>query len=266
MLLSIVSFVLLNTALVHYFSKLKQNKAAKNPVFLKIAMAISSLLSVWAISTLFTTPTSLISTVLIIVIALLVLSTSAMFTFFLATAETPIGGIKIAVGDDLLTFKTENFDSSSLAGKRTLLKFYRGSWCPYCSAELVMFETLKPKLDEYNIQIVGISNDTIAQQKEHKIRDNISHTLVADPELNIIRQYGVEHHKALGATSENLISMFGISMPLPWKMKYKPMSIPTSILIDENGKILWIDQSKDYRLRASEDAVMGAVTANFTKD
>ena len=266
MLLSIVSFVLLNTALLHYFSKLKQNKAPKNPLFLKSAMAISSLLSVWAISTLFTMPTSLISTVFIIVIALLVLSTSAMFTFFLSTADTPVGDIKIAVGDDLLAFKTEDFDSSSLAGKRTLLKFYRGSWCPYCSAELVMFEALKPKLDKYNIQIVGISNDTAEQQQKHKIRDNISHTLVADPELNIIRQYGVEHHKALGATSENLISMFGMSMPLPWKMKYKPMSIPTSILIDDSGKIVWIDQSEDYRLRASEDAVMGAVTANFTKD
>ena len=89
---------------------------------------------------------------------------------------------------------------------------------------------------------------------------------MADPELNIIRQYGVEHHKALGATSENLISLFGLTMPRPWKMKYKPMSIPTSILIDENGKIVWIDQSEDYRLRASEDAVMGAVATNFAKD
>jgi len=35
------------------------------------------------------------------------------------------------------------------------------------------------------------------------------------------------------------------------EMKFKRMSIPTSILIDENGKILWIDQSEGYRLRAS---------------
>lgn len=54
-------------------------------------------------------------------------------------------------------------------------------------------------------------------------------------------------------------------MRLPWKMKYKPMSIPTSILINEDGKIVWIDQSEDYRLRASEDAVMGTIKANFAK-
>ncbi|MEJ6080914.1 hypothetical protein MT391_20665 [Vibrio sp. 1-Bac 57] len=62
-----------------------------------------------------------------------------------------------------------------------------------------------------------------------------------------------------------MISIFAITMRLPWKIKYKPMYIPTSKLINENGEIVWIDQSEDYRLRASEDAVMGAIKANFAK-
>ncbi|WP_077286016.1 hypothetical protein [Cognaticolwellia aestuarii] len=53
--------------------------------------------------------------------------------------------------------------------------------------------------------------------------------------------------------------ILGIAMPLPWKMKYRPMAIPTSLLIDETGNIIWIDQSADYRLRASEAALMSAV-------
>ena len=52
-------------------------------------------------------------------------------------------------------------------------------------------------------------------------------------------------------------------MPLPWKMRHITMSIPTSMLIDESGQIVWIDQSDDYRLRASEEAVIDAVKANF---
>ena len=196
-------------------------------------------------------------------VGLYVLSTSATFTFFLVTKNTPIGDIKVSVGDQILPFKTENFNSKSLIGKRTLLKFYRGSWCPYCSSELVMFEELKVKLAEYNVQIVGISNDSTEQQAAHLVRDNISHTLVSDPNLNIIRQYGVEHHKAIGATAEDTINLFGIHMPSPWKMRYKPMSIPTSILINESGEVVWIDQSDDYRLRASEEAVMSAVNNNF---
>lgn len=265
MLISIVSFVLLNAALVHYFYKLKQNKTLKNPVFLKLSMFTGSLLSIWAIGTLFTEPTSTLVTVVVALIGFSVLSTSATFSVFLATKATPIGDIKVSVGDKILPFKTIDFNSESLIGKRTLLKFYRGAWCPYCSAELVMFEALKPKLAAYNIQIMGISNDTAEQQKSHQLRDNISHTLVSDADLSIIRQYGVEHHKAIGATADDTINILGIAMPLPWKMRPRPMSIPTSLLINESGHIVWIDQSEDYRLRASEESVMTAVEANFDK-
>lgn len=260
-LLAILASSVLTLSFVHYFYKLKKNQVPKTPILLMVGMLVSSIVSIGSLSLSFSDPTS--STVLVVLLALYVLPTSALFSYLLANKATPVGDIKVKTADEILPFKTASFDSASLNGQRTLLKFYRGSWCPYCSAELVMFEELKPKLKEYGVQIMAISNDTVEQQKAHSIRDNISHTLISDPQLNIIRQYGVEHHKAIGATSNNLISIFGIAMPLPWKMKYTPMSIPTSLLIDENGKIVWIDQSDDYRLRASEEAVMGAVKANF---
>jgi hypothetical protein len=41
------------------------------------------------------------------------------------------------------------------------------------------------------------------------------------------------------------------------------MAIPTSLLVDEQGIIRWIDQSEDYRLRSSEQRVMDAVRSAF---
>lgn len=260
---SVIGFMLLMLALAHYFSRLKQNKTPKTPVFLIFSMTVGSLLSLWSIGLLINEPTSIVTMSVVVLLGTFTLLISAVFVFFLATKATPIGNIKVSVGEQMLTFKTDNFDSASLLGKRTLLKFYRGSWCPYCSAELMMFEELAPKLTKFNVQIVGISNDTREQQQKHLIRDNISHTLVSDPELKIIRQYGVEHHKALGATEDDTMNLFGITMPIVWKMRYRPMAIPTSMLIDETGKIVWIDQSEDYRLRASEEAVMSAVKTHF---
>ena len=263
MIYSTIGFLVLVAALVHYFAKLKKNQTPKNPILLKSAMVIGSVLSVWSLVTLSYQLNA--TTFLVLFFALNTLSTSAIFAYFLATKATPIGEIKIKVGDMLPAFKTAGFDSDSLIGKRTLLKFYRGSWCPYCSAELVMFEELTSKLNEYGVQIVAVSNDSVEEQKLHLERDNISHTLVSDPELNIIKQYGVEHQKGLGATAADTVSVFGIAMPLPWKMRFKAMAIPTSVLVDKKGKIVWIDQSDDYRLRASEDAVMGAVASHFNK-
>jgi hypothetical protein len=73
----------------------------------------------------------------------------------------------------------------------------------------------------------------------------------------------VEHQKALGADSKNTFLIFGI--PFPKTFKFKSMSIPTSLLVDEEGTIRWIDQSEDYRLRASEEAVLKAVSDAFGK-
>ena len=41
------------------------------------------------------------------------------------------------------------------------------------------------------------------------------------------------------------------------------MAIPTSLLIDENGVIRWIDQTDDYRLRSSNERVLKAVREAF---
>jgi hypothetical protein len=43
------------------------------------------------------------------------------------------------------------------------------------------------------------------------------------------------------------------------------MAIPTSLLIDEKGVIQWVNQSEDYRLRASNTAVLQAVKDAFGK-
>ncbi len=57
----------------------------------------------------------------------------SLFLFLLTQRHTPVGNIKISVGEPLLAFTAKNadgstFDSSSLGGRRILLKFFRGSW------------------------------------------------------------------------------------------------------------------------------------------
>jgi peroxiredoxin len=147
-------------------------------------------------------------------------------------------------------------------GKRTLLKFYRGSWCPYCNAELAMFRDMQPELSAYDVNILALSGDTPQQEKAHVERDKLNFTLLSDPTLAIVKQYGVEHHKAVGWESNNIKTIFGLSMSFSM-LQYRSMPIPTSILIDENGIIKWIDQSDDYRLRASQEKIVAAIKHSF---
>ncbi len=69
----------------------------------------------------------------VIVPAALALMMGLGFIALLTQRKTPIGEIKVKVGDSLLPFAAQNsdgsaFHSDSLTGSRVLLKFFRGGW------------------------------------------------------------------------------------------------------------------------------------------
>ena len=119
---------------------------------------------------------------------------------------------------------------------------------------------MKGVLAGYNVEVIALSKDDIGAAAAHKQRDGISMPLLADPMLKVIRQYGVEHHKAI-EVSTGKVNLFGIHLAMVPSVK--TMAIPTSLLIDEDGIVRWIDQTDDYRLRSSSDRVMQAVRATF---
>ncbi len=108
--------------------------------------------------------------------------------------------------------------------------------------------------------MVALSKDSVEEAAIHKKRDSLTITLLSDSKLEVIRQYGVEHHKALNFTTTKF-KIGGI--PLALTPSFKTMAIPTSLLIDENGVILWIDQTDDYRIRNNNDHVINAVKSIF---
>ncbi len=119
---------------------------------------------------------------------------------------------------------------------------------------------MKSDLETFGVTVVALSKDTVADAAMQRRRDGLSLTLLSDPELKVIRQYGVEHHKAV-EFSTGRFALFGI--PLALVPSFKTMAIPTSLLVDETGTIRWIDQADDYRIRSSEARVMRAIAAAF---
>lgn len=69
----------------------------------------------------------------VVVPAVFALMMGSTFFYLLSQRKTPIGDLKVAVGDSLLPFEATASDgvrihTDSLEGKRTLLKFFRGGW------------------------------------------------------------------------------------------------------------------------------------------
>ena len=69
----------------------------------------------------------------VIVPAVLSLAMGSFFLWLLTQRKTPIGDLRVASGDPILPFEATTsegaaFHTDELAGKRTLLKFFRGGW------------------------------------------------------------------------------------------------------------------------------------------
>lgn len=115
-------------------------------------------------------------------------------------------------------------------------------------------------LGKQQISVVALSKDTVAEAAVHKKRDGLSLELLADPKLEVIRKYGLEHHKALNLKTGSL-TFFGI--PVAFVPSFKTMAIPTTMLVDEEGVIRWIDQADDYRVRGDDARIREAVQSVF---
>src|ERR1700745_2486404 len=71
----------------------------------------------------------------------------------------------------------------ALAGRYGVVLYYRGSWCPYCNAQLSAFQRSLDKLADADISIVALSVDdeatTVDLIARHGLRSRVGHS--ADP-------------------------------------------------------------------------------------
>ena len=69
---------------------------------------------------------------------------------------------------------------AALAGHFAVVLFYRGSWCPYCNAQLRAFQRAADKLDDLDIKVVALSVDdedtTRALIAEHGLTFPVGHS------------------------------------------------------------------------------------------
>jgi peroxiredoxin len=71
-----------------------------------------------------------------------------------------------------------------LAGHFGVVLIYRGSWCPYCNAQLAAFARAKSKLDELGIRVVALSvdnkTDAAALVEKHRLHFPVGYGVDAD--------------------------------------------------------------------------------------
>lgn len=143
--------------------------------------------------------------------------------------------ITLEVGEKAPEFVAKDQDGKSISlsnfkGKKLILYFYPKDNTPGCTAEACNLNDNYSELTEKGFEVVGVSPDSIESHQKFIAKYNLSFHLIADPEKQVVNQYGVWGEK----------NMYG---------KKSMGLLRTTFVIDEEGKIQHIFkkvQTKDH--------------------
>jgi peroxiredoxin len=145
----------------------------------------------------------------------------------------------LEVGQVLPSFKLKTaqsgyFTEENLKGSPALLLFYRGNWCPLCVAQVAEIAEQYRELSAIGVQCLMIS--TQARQETEKLARRFDMPLIflIDDEFELSKTLGTLHQNGAPA---------GMGLQSP------DTSYPTVILTDADNRIVWLDQTDNYRVR-----------------
>lgn len=93
------------------------------------------------------------------------------------------------------------------------------------------------------MRIVTVSTDTPAEIRlGHRVH-GLGATMLADPALVVTDRFGLRNRNFNN-----------------FKFPNRPgLPVPTSILVDNSGKVVWMDQAENYTQRSAPDVVRAAL-------
>jgi len=127
------------------------------------------------------------------------------------------------IGDKAPDFKLLNKDGievslSDFLGKKVVLYFYPKDNTPGCTRQACAFSGLYKEFQKNNLEVIGISKDSVASHVKFAEKYGLSFILLSDPDLVAIKAYDVWKEKKLyGKVSMGVVR--------------------TTFIIDEKGNI-----------------------------
>ena len=79
---------------------------------------------------------------------------------------------------------------SDFAGQKVLIWFYPKASTPGCTAEGCSLRDHFGQLTEQNVQVIGISKDSVRRQKNFATKQNFQYPLLADIDGDVVNAYG----------------------------------------------------------------------------
>jgi peroxiredoxin len=163
-------------------------------------------------------------------------------------APSPALTIGAMLPDDLLFVEHDRgpIVASELRGRPTVLLFYRGNWCPLCMAQIGEIAERWQEVEALGAQVALVSPQDEEHTRALAARHNVEFRYLRDDELVAARRLGIVNADGTPA------GMIGYD---------SDTVLPTVVVTDAEGRIVYADQTDNYRVRPTPDTVLTALRA-----
>ena len=161
---------------------------------------------------------------------------------------------KLQLGNRLPGFELKDsqqgvIGSASFIGKPTLLIFFRGNWCPLCMAQLKEVVAQYKEIAAKGVEVALISPQPEKNTQKLASKFDVPYRFLTDEGNKVARQLGI-------ANTDGTPAGLGL-------IGYESETVlPTVLLTNAVGELVYIDMTENYRVRPEPDQFLRIIEEN----
>lgn len=145
----------------------------------------------------------------------------------------------------------------TVAQKPTVLIFYRGGWCPFCTRHLQELGKIEKDLEATGVQLLAISMDQPSRLRETPNRDKLGYQLLSDSDAGAIKAFGIAF-RVEDSIFQKYKDSYHIDLEAISGEKHHLLPHPSVFVVDPSGAIRFAHVSQDYQVRLEPGKVLEA--------
>jgi len=139
-----------------------------------------------------------------------------------------------------------------------VLVFYRGAWCPYCNVALKSYQgELVPELTHRGVRLIAVSPQKPDGSLSMQEKNELTFTVLSDPGNQIAKAVGIVSAPSAEGRAAQL--QLGLDLTEVNADGTIEIPMPTTIIVDADRKVRWIDVHPDYSTRSEPDQILAAL-------
>lgn len=160
----------------------------------------------------------------------------------------------LAIDSPLPTFEVQDIEGNNVTdantkGRNAVWMFIRGNWCPLCVAQVAEISKAYNELEKMDTDIFLISSQSQEHSKSLANRFKAPIRFLVDKGNAMAKAFGIEH-------------ISGVPFGMPGYDLDTAM--PTVVITDKEGKVIFLDQTDDYRIRPEPETFIQVLKQKTT--